>query len=439
MRCGGPSHMSSMILNESEKIFALVDCNSFYVSCERVFNPKLREIPVVVLSNNDGCVVSRSNEAKKLGIKVGTPYFECEALFKKHGGYSFSSNYTLYGDMSNRVMEILSTFSPEMEIYSIDEAFLSFTNFAFTDLLSYGKNIKETVQSWTGIPVSVGIGSTKTLAKLANKVAKKHPENNGVFITGNNKANDSVLENFDVADIWGIGQQYAKLLNNYGIKNAKQFRDSNDKWVQKKMTITGARTLMELRGISCINLEEVSQPKKTIISSKSFGQSIETLDGLKEAVATYVSTAAYKLRSQHSLTRGLSVFIMTNRFKDEPQYYNSIFIKIAMPTCYTPKLIEYAHKGLERIYRSGFKYKKAGIILSDIINEDHLQFDLFINPERNVKQNDLMKVIDNVQGRFGKQSIFIGAEGINQEWSMRRGKLSQRFTTQWNEILNIQV
>ncbi len=428
--------MSSMILNKSEKIFALVDCNSFYVSCERVFNPKLREIPVVVLSNNDGCVVSRSDEAKKLGIKVGTPYFECEALFKKHGGFAFSSNYTLYGDMSSRVMEILSTFSPNMEIYSIDEAFLSFSNFVFTDLLSYGKYIKETVQRWTGIPVSVGIGMTKTLAKVANKIAKK---NNGVFITGNDEENTAILENFDVADIWGIGQQYTKLLNSYGIKNARQFRDADDKWVQKKMTIMGARTLMELRGISCIDLEEVTQPKKAIISSKSFGKSIETLEGLREAVATYVSTATYKLRQQHSLAQCLSVFIMTNRFKDEPQYANSILIKLSMPTCYTPELIEYAHKGLERIYRSGFRYKKAGIMLTDIIHEDHLQFNLFINPEVNVKRIELMKVVDKVQQRFGKQAIFIGAEGIAQEWSMQRTKLSPRFTTQWNEILNIKV
>lgn len=428
--------MSSMILNKTEKIFALVDCNSFYVSCERVFNPKLREMPVVVLSNNDGCVVSRSNEAKKLGIKVGTPYFECEALFKKHGGFAFSSNYTLYGDMSSRVMEILSTFSPNMEIYSIDEAFLSFSNFVFTDLLSYGKNIKETVQRWTGIPVSVGIGRTKTLAKVANKIAKK---NNGVFITGNDEENTAILENFDVADIWGIGQQYTKLLNSFGIKNARQFRDADDKWIQKKMTITGARTLMELRGISCINLDEVLQPKKTIISSKSFGQSVETLDGLKEAIATYVSTAVYKLRSQHSLTQGLSIFIMTNRFKDEPQYYNSIFIKLPMPTCYTPELIEYAHKGLARIYRSGFKFKKVGVILSEIIHEDHLQFNLFMNPEGTVKRNILMKTVDNIQHRYGKNSIFIGAEGINQEWSMRRTKLSQRFTTQWGELLNINL
>ncbi len=431
--------MSFTTLNDSDKIFALVDCNSFYVSCERVFNPKLRDIAVVVLSNNDGCVVSRSNEAKKLGIKVGTPYFECESLFKKHGGYSFSSNYTLYGDMSHRVMEILSMYSPEMEIYSIDEAFLSFTNFVFTDLLSYGKNIKETVQRWTGIPVSVGIGTTKTLAKVANKVAKKYPENKGVFITGSNEANNDVLENYDVADVWGIGQQYSKLLNNYGIKNARQFRDADEKWVRKKMTITGARTLMEHRGISCINLEEVTQPKKTIISSKSFGQSIGSLDGLKEAIASYVSTAAYKLRSQHSLAQGLSVFIMTNRFKDEPQYYNSIFIRLLMPSCYTPELVECAHKGLERIYKAGFKYKKAGIMLSEIIPEDHLQLDLFINPDINVKRNELMKVIDSVQGRFGKQAIFIGAEGINKEWSMCRTKLSPRFTTQWNEILNILV
>lgn len=426
--------MSSMI---SDKIFALVDCNSFYCSCERVFNPRLRNVPVVVLSNNDGCVISASVEAKKLGIKIGTPYFQCEALFKKHGGFAYSSNYTLYGDMSNRVMEILSSFSPEIEVYSIDEAFLSFTNFVFTDLYSYGKIIRETVMQYTGIPVSVGIGATKTLSKAANRLAKKYTENQGVFLL-ENKSSDIYLEKIDVSDIWGVGEQYSKFLYGIGIKNAKQFKYADEKQIRKKMTVMGARTQAELKGISCINLEEINPPKKAIVSSRSFGQPVVTLQELKEAVAAYTSNAAQKLRKQNSLAQNLTVFINTNYFKaEDPQYGNSISFKLPMASNYTPELIHLAHAGLEKIFKPGYKYKKAGIMLTNIVDEGDLQYNLFINPELNQKRNDLMKSIDNIQNRFGKNSLFIGAEGIHQNWKMKRLMLSKNFTTRLDELLLI--
>lgn len=431
--------MSSMTLNKSDKIFALVDCNSFYVSCERVFNPQLRDIPVVVLSNNDGCVVCGSPEARKLGIRIGTPFFECENLFKKHGGFAFSSNYTLYGDISTRVMETLSMFTPNIEIYSIDEAFLSLANFAFTHLLEYGRKIKDTVFKWTGIPVSVGIGPTKTLSKIANKLAKRSPENKGVFLIDGSEGSDTLLQMIDVSDIWGIGDQYTRMLNSYGIKNAKQFKYADQKWVRNKMTVMGERTLMELRGFSCIDLDEITKPKKIIISSRSFGKSVESHEDMEEAVASYSSNAAYKLRSQHSLAQNLIVFIATNRFKDEPQYGNSVSITLPTATSYTPDIIRYALKGLARIYKPGFKYKKAGIMLTDIIDENDLQFDLFLNPRENLKKIGLMKSIDSVQKRFGRHSIYIGAEGVDQTWSMRRTMLSPRYTTRWNEVLTIQV
>lgn len=424
-----------MSSGRSEHTFALVDCNSFYVSCEQLFSPSLKGRPVVVLSNNDGCVVSRSEEAKKLGIKTGVPYFQCRDLIEKNRGVALSSNYSLYGDMSRRVMEVLSMFSPEIEFYSIDEAFLSLDNFAFTDHLSWGKKIRETVIKWTGIPVSVGIGNTKTLAKAANWYAKSFKTSGGVYIAGENS--DSMLERMDVSDIWGVGRQYSKFLYGAGIRNAKQFKYADEAFVRRRMTVAGGRTQAELRGISCISLASVQQPRHSIVSSRSFSKPLETLADLKEAVAGYAGIAAQKLRSQRQIAKGLSVFILTDRFKQENYYSNSFFISLPVATSYTPDLIAYAHAGLEKIFRYGYRYKKGGVMLSNIISEDNRQLDLFVSGTEEIKKTVLMKSVDNIQQRFGRNSIFIGAEGIDREWAMNRKSLSGRYTTCWSEIPSV--
>jgi DNA polymerase V len=414
-------------------LFALVDCNNFYVSCERVFNPIIEGKPVVVLSNNDGNVVARSNEAKALGVQFGAPAFECENLIKK-GVYAFSSNYALYGDMSQRVMNTLSGFAPEMEIYSIDEAFLSFSRLpSVKDLTGYAFQIRRTVKRWTGIPTSIGIGPTKTLAKLANKLAKRNPEHRGVFNIIEHPETDKLLDGVRVEDVWGIGVQYTKLLNLNGIFTALQLKNAPDRWVKKHMTITGLRTVWELRGHSCIPLEEVPPPKKGIISSRSFGRPVESLAELKEALASYVSRAAGKLRAQRSVALFITVFLGTNPFKDEPQYHNSITSRLPVPTSHTVELIRHAHRGLEELYRSGFHYKRTGVFLTEIMPEDHAQLNLFSSPSSG-KQDILMKTIDRINMRWGNNTVIYAAEGIQKGWRMRQLRLSPRFTTQWEEI-----
>jgi DNA polymerase V len=302
--------------------FAIVDCNNFYVSCERVFNPKLVGKPVVVLSNNDGCVVARSNEAKALGIKMGVPVFQISRLMKTHNVQALSSNYALYADMSQRIMNTLSRFTPDVEIYSIDEAFLDLSQFKQYDLTDYGHKIRSTIKQWTGIPVSIGIAETKTLAKIANKIAKKSVKAEGVLNLTASPYLNRALEITDVGDVWGIGRSYSKFLNTYGIHNALQLLDADDKFIKKRMGITGIRLLNELRGIPCYALEQFPYPKKGISVSRTFKNSIESLDDLKEAVAAYASIGAEKLRKEHSVAGVIMVFLMTNRFKKENYYVN---------------------------------------------------------------------------------------------------------------------
>ncbi len=419
-----------------DNVVAIVDCNSFYASCEKVFNPQLNNRPVVVLSNNDGCVVACSQEAKNLGIKIGTPVFKCERLLKIHGGEIFSSNYTLYGDMSKRVMEILSGFSPDMEIYSIDEAFLSLEGMAHFDLSEYGKEIISTVKQWTGLPVSVGIAETKTLAKIGNRFSKRDPSLNGVCNLVNNSHIEYILEGTDVSDVWGVGDQYTKRLKQYGITNALQLRDADEKWIKNKMTITGLRTVMELRGKPCIGLEEAPLTKKGIMSSKSFGKPVESLDEMMEAISVYTSVAAVKLRRQRSVTPVITVFIMTDRFrKDQPQYGNSCTIRLPEATSYTPDLIRFARQGIESIYCTGYLYKKSGVFFGDIFSEDDFQPDLFAGGS--MHKIPLMHAIDKINKKYGATTIRTAAEGINNPWQMKRGRLSKKYTTRWDELLNI--
>ncbi|MHB8595423.1 MAG: Y-family DNA polymerase [Ktedonobacteraceae bacterium] len=425
-----------------KKLFALVDCNNFYVSCERAFNAKLQNRPVVVLSNNDGCIVARSNEAKKLGIKMAQPLFQCQDIIKKHNVQIFASNYSLYADMSARVMKVLSQFSPALEMYSIDEAFLELTDIPIDDLTEFGKTMKDRVMQRTGIPVSVGIAPSKCLTKIATEIVKKNPSFGGVLDISayDNIEVDALLEKVAVEDVWGIGRKYTLFLNNYSIKTAKDLKYADPKWIRRHLTVMGERIVLELRGTSCMPLEIGFQPKKGIMCSKTFGREITALNELTEAVATYSARAAEKLRQQESLTSSLTVFIRTNHFKSSvPQYSNSFTVDIAYPTAFTPELIKYAIKGLNAIYRDGYTYKKAGVYLAKITPGEAVQPDLFgeFSPDIHNRQGRLMAIVDAINRIYGRDTIFFAAQGVTRSWAMRQLRLSQHFTTKWDELLKV--
>jgi len=418
--------------------FAIVDCNNFYVSCERVFNPRLAGKPVVVLSNNDGCVVASSNEAKALGIKMGVPVFQISSLIKTHKVQVFSSNYALYADMSQRIMNTLSRFTPDIEIYSIDEAFLDLSQFKQYDLTDYGHKIRSSIKQWTGIPVSIGIAETKTLAKIANKIAKKSVKAEGVLNLTASPYLNRALEITDVGDVWGIGHSYSSFLEKHGIHNALQLRDADDKFIKKKMGITGVRLLQELRGVSCYALEQFPSPKKGITVSRTFKNSIESLDDLKEAVAAYVSLGAEKLRKEHSVAGVLMVFLMTNRFRKENYYINIKTIKLPVATIDTSELIHYAHEGLKAVYRKGYLYKKAGVMFKHLYPENQIQADLFnyIDFKRSKK---LMQTLDNVNKKMGSDTLKYAATGLtnNQKWKTVFKRRSPSYTTNWNQLVKV--
>ncbi len=420
------------------RFYALVDCNNFYVSCERVFNPRLNNIPVVVLSNNDGCVIARSNEAKALGIKMGAPAFKNTDLFEKHGVQVFSSNYALYGDMSCRVMSSLSGFVPDMEIYSIDEAFLLLNNLPQKPD-PFAREIREKILKWNGIPVSIGIGVTKTLAKIANRFAKKHAAHEGVLDLTDNPRFKEYLQQTDIENIWGIGRRYGLVLKSYGIRTAWDFSRQDRDWVKSRMTITGLQTLLEIQGRPCFSLERTPKPNKTIISSRSFGSGVESLEELEEALAGYVTRAAEKLRGQGSVCSNLTVFVLTNRFrKDLPQYTNSQTIRMPHPTDYTPRIIKHAHNVLKKIYKQGYAYKKTGVVLSAIEPKKRKQLTFFMpSREREKKEQKVMSVMEKINSRWGRGAIRPAAAGTNnndKSWKMRRNLLSPRYTTCWSEL-----
>jgi DNA polymerase V len=412
----------------------LVDCNNFYVSCERVFRPELRERPVVVLSNNDGNVVALSNEVKEMGLSFASPFFKVRELIRENRVAVFSSNYTLYGDMSRRVMECLARFAPEMEVYSIDEAFLSPGRMR-TGPVEYGRMIRDAVMQWTGIPVSIGIAPTKTLAKLASKIGKRDPACRGVFDLVDSPRADGILEATDVGDVWGVGQQYRQLLHRNGIRTARQLRDTPDKWIRRNMTIMGLRTVWELRGVPCIPFDELPAPKKGIVSSRSFGRPVESIDELREAVAAYVSRAAEKLRAQKSVAGSVTVFLSTNRFKEnDPQYSSGISCRLPVPSSYTPRLIKVTGRLLEGIYRRGYQYKKAGVMLYEIMQEGDAQLDLFSRFHDTDRTRRLMRALDGINRDMGRHTLHFAAEGTVRPWQMRREFLSARYTTHWSEI-----
>ena len=417
------------------KVFALVDCNNFYASCERVFNPMLWKRPVVVLSNNDGCIVARSDEVKTLGIAGGTPYFKCEEIIKKNNVAVLSSNYALYGDMSQRVMETLSQFARDFEIYSIDESFLSLSGFKHYSLDQYAQKIKDTVEKWTGIPVTVGIATTKTLAKIASRIAKEDKSLGGIYnLTDLSQLEiDHILEKIPVGKIWGIGRQSEKKLKEHSILNGKQFKHANPKWVRQYFTIVGLRTQEELWGRSCLSLDEIPTPKKQIICSRSFGRPVSVLEDLIEAISEYTSQAAVKLRKQKSVARILQTYITTNRFNDEPQYCNSIQATFPNATSDTFELVRSACTSVEKIFKPGYKYKKAGVLLTDLFPENKTQMNLFCDNYSPQKQR-LMECLDSINEKYGSGSVQIASAGIVKPWQMRREIKSPSYTTSWTEI-----
>lgn len=393
------------------KLFALCDCNNFYASCERVFNPALEGKPVVVLSNNDGCVIARSNEAKAMGIKMGEPFFRVRHLMDQGRLHVFSSNYALYGDMSDRVMQTLAQFTPRLEVYSIDECFMDLGGFIGKDTYTYANEIRQTVRQWTGIPVSLGAAPTKALAKIANRLAKKSAKAKGLLVLTDPYHIRKALEATPIEEVWGIGRRYAVLLQKQGIRTAQDFVQLPDNWVLRHMTVVGLRLLKELRGESCLELEETTPDKKAICTSRSFSTRITTFDTLLEATATYTASCAQKLRKQQSCASLLTVFITTNEFsqKDE-QYCNSKTITLPMPTNSTLELVRYANMALAQIYRDGFSYKKSGVIVSGLVPANAVQLPL-LHGEQTEKHARLMSAIDDVTKRFGNDTVKVATQG----------------------------
>ena len=416
-------------------VFALVDCNNFYVSCEQVFNPKLIGKPVIALSNNDGCVIARSNEAKAIGIRMGIPVFKIRDIIKAYKVHVYSSNYTLYGDMSQRVMEILSGFIPDVEIYSIDEAFLDLSGFKKCNLSDYGYSIMSKIKKWTGIPVSIGIAETKTLAKIANRIAKKSEKTGGVLDLTRSPYQDKALEITAVEDVWGVGRSYSRFLKSKSINNALQLRNASVSLIKKEMGISGFRILQELKGVSCYPLEQYPPPKKEITVSRSFKHPVEDIADISEAVAAYASNGAEKLRKAHLEAGVIVVFLMTNPYSRESRYFNMKTIQLPFPTSDTSKLIKYACIGLSKIYRKGYMYKKAGIILRDLASDSRAQMTLF-DYKNKWKSKEVMRVLDNTNKRFGSDSVRYAATGStkNQKWKTVFQRRSPSYTTNWNQL-----
>jgi len=411
------------------RYIALVDCDAFYVSCERVFNPKLEGEPVIVLSNNDGCAVARSNEAKALGIKMGAPVFQIRELIAQHQVQVFSSNYALYGNLSNRVMQTLRNFTPEVEVYSIDEAFLALPGTCDATALT---TIRETVKRWTGIPVSIGLAQTKTLAKIANHQAKRQ---DGICILDQPEA---VLATLPVSEVWGIGRQSTKKLQAHGITTALDLQQVDLRWIRRQMGIVGVRIVQELRGIPCLPLELVPPLRKSCCVSRSFGRLVTTLDEMQEAVATFTARAAYKLRRDNLTASLLTVFIATNRFSpDQPYYRNSATVGLSCPTNDTIALTKAALQALEPLYRADQQYQKAGVWLGELTPANQVQRDLFINPHDQEKARQLMRVVDTLNRQPLSRTAHCAAEGLRQPWQMRVQRRSPRYTTRWDELLQV--
>jgi len=417
-------------------MFALVDCNNFYVSCERAFDPKLEGKPVVVLSNNDGCIVARSEEAKAIGIGMGNPFFQVRDVIDRYDVRVFSSNYTLYGDMSNRVMSILSEFAPEIEIYSIDEAFLDFSHLKSGRMEPLACEIRKRVGQWTGIPVSIGIAKTKTLAKLANRTAKKNPLSGGVFLFDNDEKIKASLAKTETADIWGIGRNLSLRLKKEGIHTALDMVNAEDSKIRRLLGICGLRTVMEHKETPCIKLDDAPAQRKSVCCSRSFGKDVSTLEDLSEAVSLYTADAAERLRHE-KLSAGLvTVFLDTGIFRKKcPYYFNSASHEILPPSNSTGELIRYTLPLLKGIFRKDFIYKKAGIIFTELVPAGAEQLGLFDRKSADLAKSCMLsETIDSINRRFGDGSVFYASEGVSKSWAMARERCSPHYTTRWAEL-----
>ncbi len=419
-------------------MFGLCDCNNFFVSCERVFNPSLDGRPVVVLSNNDGCVVSRSNEAKAIGIKMGEPFFQIQSLVKQHNVAVHSANYHLYGDMSHRVMETLKAHVPFIEIYSIDEAFIDLSGYSIDKLQEFGRNLSRTVRRNTGIPVSIGISPTKTLAKVASKLCKKYPRLQGACLMYRDEDIAKVLSTYPIEDVWGIGRRHSKRLHSAGVATAAKLCEKSEEWVHNMMSITGVRTWRELRGIPSIEFSHQIADKQTITVSRSFASEIYSLDELRETVVTFAGMAAEKLREQHSVAGELQLFILTNRHRDDqPQHREGRIYRFVTSTNSTIEITKAATGMLKELYRPGFGYKKSGVTLSAITPDSAVQHSLFDTTDH-AKHKQLMQAMDNINSSIGKGSVRIVSQGCIDDHINRR-HLSPQYTTKWEDIIVVKV
>mgnify|MGYP000499358858 CR=1 FL=1 len=417
-------------------MIALVDCNNFYASCERVFRPDLENKPIVVLSNNDGCVIARSNEAKKLGIKMGEPAFKKREVFERNKIKTFSTNFILYGDMSKRVMSILRNNSKEIEIYSIDEAFLECYN---EDLNSYGKNLRKKVKQWTGIPVSVGIAETKVLAKIANHIAKKYRKS-GVFILDSKEIIEKALKFTAIEEIWGIGRNHSRRFKEYGINTAYDLTCIEESWIKKKFSIVVLRIAKELKGIKCLDIESQHKTKKNICTSRSFGNPTSDYNTIKEAISTFAVRCCEKLRKQKTSTSELRIFIYTNPFNPKHrQYYGTKKIQLERATNDNQIIVQEVIKGLQKIYKKGYVYKKAGVIVGNITQENQVQLNLFDQIKNREKYTKISKVIDRINSSMGRDKLRIATQGFDRKWKMKQEQLSQCYTTRIDEILTVKV
>jgi DNA polymerase V len=424
-------------------MYAIVDCNNFFASCERVFRPDLRTRPVVVLSNNDGCIISRSAEAKKLGIKMGAPYFDVREQLERNNVMVFSSNYALYGDFSHRVMNSLAEFvdrDDDLEVYSIDEAFLHLAPLAHLhEPEAYCHKIRTTVERWTGIPVSIGIAPTKTLAKIANGIAKKYKGYGGVFHLNTPERLDKVLAATPAEDVWGVGYRLAEKLKQYGLYTAKQLRDCNDALIRKTGGVVLLRTVHELRGTPCFFSDAVPDVRKGIASTRSFGNTVTAFEDLREAVATFISRAAVKLRRQHSAAGALYVYVRTSAFAEGEKYSRSAWRELPVHTDSTPELIHHATEMLREIYREGYQYKKAGVMLSQLIPRSNIQLNAFDTADR-TRHTRAMRALDQINRIHGNDTLRIAASGLNRRnWQMRSDMGSGQYTTNWNELFVMKV
>ena len=422
----------------SKKKIALVDCNSFYVSCERLFNPSIVKKPVVVLSSNDGCVISRSTEAKALSIKMGEPYFKVEKIVKENDVKIFSTNFALYGDISRRVMKTLKQFSPQMEIYSIDEAFLDLTSVKSENLLEHAHEIRKTILRWTGIPTSIGIATTKTLSKAANYIAKK--EKSGVIDLVNSKQIDKLLSEIKINNVWGVGRQLTKFYTRNGINTAYDLKKVHNGWIKKNTNVFGSRTVMELRGFPCVSLEPHEEKRKNCCVSRSFGRKVTQLQELSESISAHCLNAAEKIRLDNQTTKRITVFIKTSPFQNDKKYYaNSKDIDLPIRTSDSIELVKQALIGLRQIYKKGYKYQKTGIILSGLNDIDAYKKNLFSSINEEEKRNKLMKAIDYTNTKYGRHALSVAQAGLKKRWNTRRRYSSRIDTANFDLLPTIKI